>query len=944
MKKYLLTVYIYFIIINVFSQYKPGNCVYFYSSYKAVIPYTPNLNLKSFTYEMWISPKLNYGTAFGTYNNDYRGIRFSIMPSRTWSFQYGKGTSYNKLYGHNVIVDRWVHLVATRDSITGYVKFYMDGVLMDSSNYVFVPNDYQHLAIGGDMYYNIDAQIDEVRIWNYPRSQTEILSSMNDTVAKNSQGLIAYYRFDDDSTSVIRDIAGTYNATISDYMDTISSWQESFALLRPLNVDTLSLSFNSVELKWDSPDFGPEPTSYYVDIDDDIDFSDPQINNLHVGLDTSLFISCLSAGTEYYARVRAFKDVSSGQSQASALQKFKTTSIEKPGNACLLDGINDYISMPNISPSSDISEFTVEGWINPKIINDTMLIYCHGDNGLFQIYILPDSSLKFSVHLNDFNAYEINSVNKIMPNTWQHFAATWKKNYEINIYINGVYEASLAVPDNLLRDPSNAYYTGIGAYREYATKKWFYNGKIDEFRIWKKQKTEIEIKNLIKDTVEINSTNLLLYYRFDQANTSLINDHSDFGQFWDERKGLMNNMDTINSWVESFAILKPINIEFSSVSSSNVNILWQQPTFGPTPVSYRIDLSTDSIFNNIISPYSNFDVGNVLTYNIDNLNPATIYFVRIRAYKDNISGLSYSSDVYSFITDDTLTVNIADVKNADCNNASNGYIVLEPQNGTPPYTFQWSNGQSDSIASNLQVGNYSATISDITGDNEIVNINIISLNIEFVFEDTLIICSGDSIFLQGQYQFFSGLYIDSLLNQNGCDSIIKTVLNIENFNNIDIGDTIIWCYGDNEINLHISNTWPNILWSNGSTDTIITLDTTNLQLGENIIYINVNNGVCFDSDSVLIISYICDNIIEESENIEFIIKNNLQGKLEIYLEKITNGLYFNLFDSSGRTIWNQFIDNNFNEKVISISNLKTGIYYISVIYNNKASYKKVLVK
>ncbi len=45
--------------------------------------------------------------------------------------------------------------------------------------------------------------------------------------------------------------------------------------------------------------------------------------------------------------------------------------------------------------------------------------------------------------------------------------------------------------------------------------------------------------------------------------------------------------------------------------------------------------------------------------------------------------------------------------------------------------------------------------------------------------DTLSLCQGDSVFLAGNYQFTSGVYYDSLLSVDSCDSVIATTLIVD---------------------------------------------------------------------------------------------------------------------------------------------------------------------
>ena len=50
--------------------------------------------------------------------------------------------------------------------------------------------------------------------------------------------------------------------------------------------------------------------------------------------------------------------------------------------------------------------------------------------------------------------------------------------------------------------------------------------------------------------------------------------------------------------------------------------------------------------------------------------------------------------------------------NPTCNRYSNGEITVFPSGGFPPYTYQWSNGDTTQTITNLLAGNYSVTITD----------------------------------------------------------------------------------------------------------------------------------------------------------------------------------------------------------------------------------------
>jgi hypothetical protein len=94
----------------------------------------------------------------------------------------------------------WRHVAATWSS--SGLKIYLDGVLLNTNNYSGGIPNYTTELIGvsawGDFF---NGYVDEVRIWNYERSASQINSTLLDTLSfeyysTSDSGLIAYYRMD----------------------------------------------------------------------------------------------------------------------------------------------------------------------------------------------------------------------------------------------------------------------------------------------------------------------------------------------------------------------------------------------------------------------------------------------------------------------------------------------------------------------------------------------------------------------------------------------------------------------------------------------------------------------------------------------------------------------------------------------------------------------------
>jgi len=85
----------------------------------------------------------------------------------------------------------------------------------------------------------------------------------------------------------------------------------------------------------------------------------------------------------------------------------------------------------------------------------------------------------------------------------------------------------------------------------------------------------------------------------------------------------------------------------TSVNHDSFYANWTQGA-GGTTTGYYLDVVTDNGFNNFVSGYESLDVGNVLTYLVNGLDPNTDYFYRLRAY--NESGESGDSNIETLKT------------------------------------------------------------------------------------------------------------------------------------------------------------------------------------------------------------------------------------------------------------------------------------------------------
>jgi gliding motility-associated-like protein len=93
------------------------------------------------------------------------------------------------------------------------------------------------------------------------------------------------------------------------------------------------------------------------------------------------------------------------------------------------------------------------------------------------------------------------------------------------------------------------------------------------------------------------------------------------------------------------------------------------------------------------------------------------------------------------------TATIAPPVMVTCFGGSNGVATVSANGGTGPYTYSWSNADTDTIAGNLTAGSYTVTVSDVTGCTSTATALITepaSLNIQANTNPTAI-CVGASV-------------------------------------------------------------------------------------------------------------------------------------------------------------------------------------------------------
>ena len=244
------------------------------------------------------------------------------------------------------------------------------------------------------------------------------------------------------------------------------------------------------------------------------------------------------------------------------------------------DGVDDYIAVPNadsLNMKGPYPNRTIEMWFKADILTGRQTLYEEGGRLKgFHIYLESDT-----LYAGAWNETETSwdgtwYHHNIFANKWYHVALVLKdgtdtlSNNKLFAYING-YEFSSGnkqgtkvyqhIGDiHIARHAATKVDTGDVAY----TGDYF-DGRLNEIRIWNVARTQDEIKNNMHNEVSTSSTGLIAYWNLDDGSGTTATDVT--GVSGD---GTLTNMDPSTDWISSDLPSEPAVLElmFSEISDN----------------------------------------------------------------------------------------------------------------------------------------------------------------------------------------------------------------------------------------------------------------------------------------------------------------------------------------------------------------------------------------
>ncbi|MFT7231253.1 MAG: hypothetical protein ACI8TA_000459, partial [Cyclobacteriaceae bacterium] len=260
----------------------------------------------------------------------------------------------------------------------------------------------------------------------------------------------------------------------------------------------------------------PASGNLFIDIsgNDTDDGGSEEINDLTTVTKAQIDAGFLkyAASSTHGSETFTFK-VSDGDAFSIAANTGTAWSVD---NALDLDGTNDFLDIPIIDLSAG-DALTVEAWIKPNSFPSAQTSIIRQETGagaeFFMGFNSSGSLLRLAVNTGSPTQHSVTVTPAYFTDgDWHHVAGVYDGT-DIRIYVDGVETGTpTAKTGNLVHNTSG--HSNIGAYNNGALE--FFNGGIDEVRIWSTARTAGEILTNVNTTLTV-VTGLEASYNFNEG-------------------------------------------------------------------------------------------------------------------------------------------------------------------------------------------------------------------------------------------------------------------------------------------------------------------------------------------------------------------------------------------------------------------------------------------
>jgi alpha-tubulin suppressor-like RCC1 family protein len=197
----------------------------------------------------------------------------------------------------------------------------------------------------------------------------------------------------------------------------------------------------------------------------------------------------------------------------SASNWLGSSPVSSPATHLNFDGSDDYVALTHYERPETMS---IEAMVKTSSFGQEQIIgWAHPTNAFTAEFKLDQNKLTYGEWNQSLGSFlKVESIISINDNNWHHVAVVRNGNGSNNVtlYIDGTIASTGTVNHVVSTQTLN-----IGAYTN-ATTDQFFNGSIDELRVWNVALTQSEIQNRANCELQGSEPGLVTYYKFNQGN------------------------------------------------------------------------------------------------------------------------------------------------------------------------------------------------------------------------------------------------------------------------------------------------------------------------------------------------------------------------------------------------------------------------------------------
>ena len=492
----------------------------------------------------------------------------------------------------------------------------------------------------------------------------------------------------------------------------------------------------------------------------------------------------------------------------------KQNALPFPGASLNFDGINDLVGTGSgiANVLSTKNQITVEAWVYPtaELGNGAIVgnLSYPSSNGEVQFSLRRDDDKQYVFFVDDNVTLEgvYSGPGTLVPNTWQHVAGVWD-GAVLSIYIDGVLKKTLGgVTGPHLFTSTNGIAIGGNGEGQ------FFEGNIDEVRIWSRALCPSEIladKNCEVPTI---GTGLLGNYHFNQGvgddtNTGIVtlndasgnNNNGTLYQFaltgttsnWSLKAGVVSGTScTPYNGISSVSISSQTNVSCfgKTDGAATVAAIGISPSYSWAPSGGTAATATNLAAGTYTCTVTSACGGSLLQV-VTIGGPSAIVYSQTLSL---CAGDSVKVGTKFYKTTGTYT-DILTAKNG-CDSTVTTNLTVKPLIVTSQ-TFNLCAGESVTVGTNVYnvTGVYTDKLKAKDNCDSTVTTNL-TVKPAIATSQTFLLCAGESVTVGTNVYNVTGVYTDKLKAKDNCDSTVTTHLTIKAA--IATSQTFLLCAGE----------------------------------------------------------------------------------------------------------------------------------------------------